>query len=78
MPAAILHQVKMNYKYESRMLWSLNGRFFSTDGVKFEITGSYITGEGPYDVLHTIKNIEKGTYSDIPMTKLIQILQESE
>jgi len=74
MPAKILHSVKRN----SESYWSLMGRKFLHTGVHFEVVGSTSTGSGPYDVVHTVKNLDKGTYADIEMKKLIEILKTAD
>jgi hypothetical protein len=74
MPAKILHKQRMG----SESFWSLCGCDFINSGVQFRVVGSESTGPGVYDVTHTIKNVKSGTYSYIPMPKLINILLESE
>ena len=74
MPATILHQVTIN----GNAIWALRGRHFTTDGVSFSVVSSTITGEGPYNVMHGIKNNSNGKHADIEMTKLIAILLQSE
>ncbi|MBK7214573.1 MAG: hypothetical protein IPH88_14985 [Bacteroidales bacterium] len=74
MPAKILHKQRMG----SESFWSLCGCDFNNNGVQFRVIGSESTGPGIYDVTHTIKNVKSGTYSYIPMPKLINILLESE
>lgn len=76
MSSAILKSTKR--KYDGLEIFYLGGRFFKTNGVQFEVTGSAITGDGIHDVVHTIKNVEKGTYAEITMDKLISILKQSE
>lgn len=74
MPAGILHQVKLN----GRLTCTLSGRIFNHSGVFFEIVGSSSIGPGVYDVVHTVKNADKGTYAEIEMVKLVEILKTAD
>ena len=74
MPAGILHQKKLN----GNLIWTLSGRFFRHSNVRFEIIGSSSTGPGVYDVMHTVKNIDKGAYADVMMSKLVEILKTAD
>jgi hypothetical protein len=72
MPARILHQSKIGNSH----YYHLTGCYFTKDGVQFKIVGSESTGTGIHDVTHTIKNLNSNTYANIPMPKLIKILQK--
>jgi len=74
MAAKILRQQRIG----TDLFWFLGGFDFINSGVQFRVIGSESTGPGIYDVTHTIKNVKSGTYSYIPMPKLIKILLESE
>jgi hypothetical protein len=74
MTAKILHKPK----FGNQLVWSLCGCDFSKDGIPFTVIGSESTGPGIYDVIHTIKNLNTGTYANIQMPKLIEILQTCE
>jgi nitrate/nitrite transporter NarK len=74
MAAKILQQRILGNK----QVWYLDGLYFVNKGVKYTITASESTGPGIYDVIHTIKNIQSGSYAQIEMKRLIQILLESE
>ena len=74
MAAKILRQQRIG----ADLFWFLGGCDFINSGVQFRVIGSESTGPGIYDVTHTIKNVKSGTYSYIPMPKLINILLESE
>lgn len=74
MAAKILKQKQIG----NQVIYYLDGCDFEKNGVKFRVTGSESTGPGSQDVVHTIKNIVTGSYANIPMPKLIQILLTSE
>lgn len=74
MPAKILQQKQIG----NQKIYFLDGLDFVNNGVQFTITGSESTGSGPYDVEHTIKNVQTKAYAKIEMKKLIQILLTSE
>lgn len=78
MHASILHKVKLFRRSGPVDVWCLRGRDFTTDGTSFTVIASTITGEGEYDVVHTIKNVVSGKTSDITMPQLIKILLRSE
>lgn len=74
MAASILQQRTLG----NQKVWYLNGLNFRNKGTNYTITGSESTGPGAYDTIHTIKNVLSGTYAQIEMKRLIQILLESE
>ena len=74
MAAKILQQIKIG----ENLFWHLSGCNFSKGGIPFKVIGSESTGSGIYEVTHTIKNLNSGTYAYIQMPKLIEILQTCE
>jgi len=74
MAAKILVQSRI----DNMLIWHLTGCNFSKGGTSFLVVGSESNGPGFYDVIHTIKNLNTGTYANIQMPKLIEILQTCE
>jgi len=74
MAASILQQRTIG----TRKIWYLSGLDFTHKGTRYTITGTESTGPEAYDTIHTIKNVQSGTYANIEMKRLIQILHESE
>lgn len=62
----------------SRQVWYLTGLDFIHKGIRYTITGTESTGPEIYDCLHSVKNTQTGSYAQIQMKRLIQILLDSD
>ncbi len=53
----------------------LDSRHFSHQGTAFEIVETSITGPGPMDTTHIVKNTQTGKRKPITMMRLVRILK---
>lgn len=55
-----------------RPVYCLNDRFLTINGHKYEVIGTQTTGPNVYDCIHTLKNLQTGTYTDVKMSDLLE------
>ena len=62
----------------NKTVYFFSNRFFTLNGVDFEIIATTKTGPKPHDTTHTVKNLQTKESKDIPMEKLIKILSSEQ